>query len=220
MDGFIKAENAAFQYGQDGFQLRPATIDLFQGQIAFLKGPNGSGKSTMGKVLSGILKPGTGRVLIDGTDTKKMSLGEIGKRIGYLWQKPEYQLFAPTVIEELTFVDDVMGYCRKDSLDRAEKWLDYFDLAKHINASVYQLSRGEKQRLALATVMQKGCRYLILDEPTTGLDQERKDSLGKLLSGLREEEVGILIISHDFGFAYGLADRVFEIDDGRLFESC
>lgn len=219
LTGYIQLEEATFQYEKSSFQIKPTNLTLYNGQVVFLKGSNGSGKSTLGKLIAGIHKPKTGKVIIDGEDSLKLSLGSIGKKLGYLWQKPEHQLFTATVLEELTFIDDILGREKEKSLETARKWLKYFELDHYEDSNVYQLSRGEKQRLALATIVCRGCQYLILDEPTTGLDKRRKDMLLELLLKLKNNEnIGMLLISHDLVFANKIADRVITINQGLVIE--
>ncbi|MCL2678355.1 MAG: energy-coupling factor ABC transporter ATP-binding protein, partial [Clostridiales bacterium] len=183
---------------------------------------NGSGKSTLAKLLAGIYKPGRGQVLLMGADTRKLTLGEIGQRIGYLWQKPEQQLFAHTVLEELLFVGRIKNPKqsaeeRRAAEQAAWRWLEYFEIAHLAERSGFFLSRGEKQRLALAAVVSQGVKYLVLDEPTSGLDEKRKDALIAILRKLQiENGVGMTVISHDQKFIRALAEREILLDRGEV----
>ncbi len=177
-------------------------------------GPNGSGKTTLGKVLAGILKPTEGRAFLAGKDTRTLSLGAIGQAVGYLFQEPERQIFAPSVYEELAFVLRLQGK-PPDVIDHAvNTMLGRFDLSALRDRFPFSLSRGEKQRLALAAVLVNSPDYLILDEPTTGLDLKNKRRLGGYLEELLDAGVGMMIISHDRAFATGYATRVIELSGG------
>lgn len=219
--GYIEAKNANYAYGKstEQFSLNPVNLTLYGGEITFLTGPNGSGKSTVGKLLCGIYKPTKGAVFLDGEDTKALSLGEIGKKIGYLWQKPEMQIFAPTPLEELCFIEEIEGIKEKVRIESALHWLSLFDIEDLKDAPSHTLSRGEKQRLALAAVISRGAGYLILDEPTKGLDRHRKLQFEKLLLRLKEsQQVGMLIISHDKSFTSALADKVVTMRAGGILD--
>ncbi|MDP3387702.1 MAG: ABC transporter ATP-binding protein [Eubacteriales bacterium] len=195
--------------------LRNINISLNKSEFVSIIGPNGSGKTTLGKVVSGIIKQDSGDVFIDDKNIKDMSLPEIGRKIGYLFQNPDRQIFAPTVYEELSFA---MKY-KKTATDIIEKRvneiLNIFELSHLRDASTYSLSQGEKQRLALGAMLLNDPEYLILDEPTTGLDPKRKYELSKLLDSM-VNRVGILLISHDKAFVLKHSHRIIELYDGSI----
>ncbi len=179
-------------------------------------GPNASGKTTLGKVMAGILKPTSGRAEICGRDTREMSLGEIGRKIGYLFQEPERQIFAPTVEEELSFVMRVRGVPESEIESAVGQMLDRFHLGRLRDRFPFILSRGEKQRLALAAVLVNRPGFLVLDEPTTALDLKRQGELLDLLEELLDEGVGMVVISHDSRFVTRCASRVIELVGGEV----
>ena len=218
----ITLKQAEYQYPQNGFLLRVEELVLAPGEITFVLGENGSGKSTLAKLLAGIYKPSQGQVLLMGADTRRLTLGEIGQCIGYLWQKPEQQLFAQTVMEELLFVGRIKNPRqspeeRQAAEQEAMRRLEHFEIAHLAERSGFFLSRGEKQRLALAAVVGQGVNYLVLDEPTSGLDEKRKDALIALLRKLKEENgVGMTVISHDQKFIRVLAEREITLAGGEV----
>lgn len=179
-------------------------------------GPNGSGKTTLSKIIIGIVQYAQGTVTIDGKAVKEMTLAEIGKKIGYLFQNPDKQIFTPTVYEELSF-----SYDYNNSLDTIHKekaineMLKIFDLMKLKHKSNYFLSPGEKQRLALASILINKPEFLILDEPTTGLDYKRKEILSHLLKRY-ENQLGILLISHDIDFIKKHSHRTLLMESGCI----
>ncbi|HBH13695.1 MAG: ABC transporter related [Clostridiales bacterium 38_11] len=195
--------------------LRNINMTLNSKEFVSIIGPNGSGKTTLGKVITGIIKQDSGEIFIDNKNIKDLSLPEIGRKIGYLFQNPDRQIFASTVYEELSFA---LKY-KKTSIDIIEKRvgeiLDIFELNHLRDASTYSLSQGEKQRLAIGAILLNDPEYLILDEPTTGLDPKRKNELSKLLNSLINH-VGILLISHDKAFVLKHSDRIIELYDGSL----
>ena len=148
-----------------------------------------------------------------------MSLGQIGEKLGYLWQNPQVQLFMETVFQEMTFVDELKGLSKAESEKKAEVWLECFGLSHLKKASVYRLSGGEKQRLALAVILSQGAEYLMLDEPSKNLDEKARKNLVELLKSLRnEKQIGMLIVSHDEAFEQELADETILVEEGKLIE--
>ncbi|MDI6705721.1 MAG: ABC transporter ATP-binding protein [Bacillota bacterium] len=195
-------------------------MQLYSHQFTAITGPNGSGKTTLGKLMTGILKPSTGQVLICGKDSRAMTLGEIGSKIGYLFQNPSHQLFATSVKEEISFVLELKG-CTKEEIDRKVKnSLETFHLL-HLKESLpFKLSRGEKQRLAIAAVLINEPGFLVLDEPTTGLDMDRRKVLAGILEELRQKGIGMAVISHDQEFVKRHSDRIIKMSGGEIVEDC
>ncbi|MBV1759275.1 MAG: energy-coupling factor ABC transporter ATP-binding protein [Dethiosulfatibacter sp.] len=195
--------------------LRNINLTLYKNEFASVVGPNGSGKTTLGKIATGIIKQDSGDVFIGDKNTRDLSLPEIGRKIGYLFQNPDRQIFAPTVFEELSFA---LKYKKTPSTiveQRVNEILNIFELNQLKNASTYSLSQGEKQRLAIGAILLNDPEYLILDEPTTGLDPKRKNELSKLLNTLINH-VGILLISHDKAFVLKHSHRIIELYDGSI----
>ena len=218
----IEFRNVEYAYSSGSFTLSIESLALDMGETTFISGKSGSGKTTMSKLIAGILKPLKGEVAIMGTASDLQRLDEIGKKVGYLWQNPRQQLFAQSVLEELTFAAELkrqrMTQDEKIAMKEAALgWLEYFELAHLADKHCHNLSHGEKQRLALAAVISSGTKYLVLDEPTEGLDGRRKKMLSDLLGRLRcENSVGMCVISHDEEFAGGLKEREIALDKGRV----
>lgn len=166
--------------------------------------------------MAGIFKPQNGRVFIDNTDSQKISLGAIGKKVGYLFQNPEKQIFAPKVYEELAFPLELKGKDKEVIEKVVKEALSTFQLNHLSQAFPFTLSQGEKQRLALASIFIHEPQFLILDEPTTGLDMKRKQDLSRILQNLKAEGVGIVAISHDEDFIEKHATRIIKVVGGEV----
>lgn len=217
----ITLEQVSFAYGlKSPLVLTNIDLQLRQEEVTALVGPNGCGKTTLSKLMVGILKPAQGRVLVNGMDTKYTELSSLGKMIGYLFQEPERQLFAPTVREELSFVADLMGRKEDGARARVERLLERFQLRDLAGDFPFQLSRGEKQRLAIAAVMVNEPEYYVFDEPTTGLDELRRKDLSEIFNSFVASRIGMLIISHDKALVRRHAQRLIRLEGGRIVEDC
>ena len=192
------------------------TLKLNRSQFTALVGPNGSGKTTLGKLAIGILKPSSGKVFICGKDTTEMTLGEIGKKIGYLFQNPQRQLFALTVAEDIVFSLEWNEHDKAEIARKVTNMLELFQLEYLRNSSPFNLSHGEKERLALAGIFVNHLDYFILDEPTMALDMERKQILSDILKKISSYGIGMLVISHDQGFVNHHADRIIKMSEGEI----
>lgn len=212
----IHIEEVSFGYDQKELIIKDLSLKIRGGICTAIIGPNGGGKTTLGKLMAGILKPSKGRVLVAGMDTKDTELCRIGEKIGYLFQDPERQLFAPTVRDEIAFAMDLHGAPRSLIEAKAETILEQFQLKELERSFPFLLSRGEKQRLAIAAIMINNPPFFILDEPTTGLDLERKGILSSLVGDLLDRGVGMVVISHDLNFVKKHAWRVISIKGGEI----
>ena len=209
----IQAVNLTFEYPGTGFRLRGVNFSMQSGECAALTGPGGSGKTTLGKLLCGLLKPRSGAVLFDGEDTARWSLGRRGQRIGYLFQEPARQLFAPTALEELTFTQKLAGVPPAQAEARAMELLTRFELDGFTGRGTLTLSRGEQQRLAICGLLLNSPGALVLDEPTTGLDARRKEILAGTIREAAQGGVSVLLISHDAAFVRQNAQREMKMEE-------
>jgi len=216
-NAILKITDVNFKYPQnDEFHLEIPALSLYKGECASICGRNGCGKTTLGKMVVGLLRPASGKVLLDGEDISDWELGKIGKHIGYLFQEPGRQIFAPTVLEDVAFPLILNGMDSGAAQTLARSILARFDMQDLENATTYTLSRGEKQRLAIAGILINNPDLLILDEPTTGLDLHRKLILSDVLQQLLRDGAGVLLISHDVAFVRDLSPTVYLIEEGRL----
>ncbi len=212
----IGLEGVIYKYSRGNFELKCDKLEFPTERITLITGPNGSGKTTLSKLMCGILRPQRGRLEIFGNLANDWPLGLIGGSIGYLFQEPSRQLFATTIWREMTFVAGILGE-NCDGVDRkARELLSRFDLLHLKDRSIHNLSRGEKQRLAICTVLLNGAKFLILDEPTTGLDRKNREILYNLIDGLVAEGTGIALISHEKELIARYGKNNVKVEDGRV----
>jgi len=194
-------------------------LSIGRSEFVALIGENGCGKTTLTKLLLGILKKDFGEVKIDGKYIEKYKLHEIGNKIGYVFQNPSYQIFAPTILEELSFAMKYKGNDEEIIKLRTEDIIDKFSLGDARDVTTYNLSQGEKRRLAIGCMMMNESEFIILDEPTLGLDAELKINLMEYLCDINKQGVGIIIVSHDKEIVSKYAHRIILMKDGRTNET-
>lgn len=218
MEGYVELKDVFYTYPKSKFSIKDLNLSLKQGEITGIIGSNGSGKTTIGKIMMGIVKPAAGEIQIDGLDASNLKLSERGSKIGYAFQNPDRQLFASSVFEEITFPLEIKGMSKCEAKKKAEALLNKFDLC-HLKERVpMRLSRGEKQRLVLASILAQEPGYLILDEPSTGLDRDRRQLLYCLLKSLSHEGIGMAVITHDLQFIKKHTDRIITMSEGRVIK--
>ncbi|NLG65929.1 MAG: ATP-binding cassette domain-containing protein [Actinobacteria bacterium] len=175
--------------------------------LTAITGANGCGKTTLTKLMTGIVRPLAGRVTIDGTDIAPLSLAEIGSLVGCVFQNPTHQLFSTSVREEVSFGLRNLGLSDAQIAERVRHALTCFDLEEREDDFPLSLSHGEKQRLMLAAVLALRPAYIVLDEPTTGLDVVRRRALGVSLRQIAESNgCGVIVVSHERAFVSRYAD--------------
>lgn len=214
---FLELSQVTFSYpGKMKPTLTGINLALEKKEITAVVGPNGSGKSTLTKLMIGVLQATEGEIRLAGRPVPDYSLGEIGRRVGYVFQNPDLQLFCGTVAEEVGFGLINRGCDPEKAEERVEFYLDYFELTACRNAFPLHLSQGEKQRLAIAAVLANEPEFLILDEPTAGLDAYRKKLLEDCLKKIARLGRGMILVSHDAPFVERMAERVVTMTNGRI----
>jgi biotin transport system ATP-binding protein len=186
------------------------TLELTEPRIALI-GPNGSGKSTLARLVNGLVDAATGTVTVNGLDVARKGR-EVRRQVAFAFTDPAAQLVMPTVIEDVALS---LRHAHRDKADRnaaALRVLETFGLAELADRSVHTLSGGQRQLLALASVLATGPRILVADEPTTLLDLANSRRIGELLLGLEQQ---LVLATHDLGLA-ARCDRALLVDGGRV----
>ena len=184
------------------------------GEFVVLMGRNGSGKSTLLKQIVGLIKPGEGQVTVAGLDTRKAELDDIIKTVGYVPQHPGALLFGDTLAAELAFTRRGHAMPADPAADQA--LLERLGLGALADRNPRDLSGGEQQRAALASILAANPQIILLDEPTRGLDYAQKRSLTDLLLGLKREGRTIIMATHDVELAAACADRAVLMAEGQI----
>ncbi|RZU64619.1 biotin transport system ATP-binding protein [Microterricola gilva] len=174
-------------------------------------GANGSGKSTLARMINGLVTPDHGRVTVDGLDVSKKGR-EVRRRVGFVFTNPDNQIVMPTVAEDVAFSLRRRGLSAAESAERLAATLERFGLAGHADHAAHRLSGGQKQLLALASVLVTEPAIVVADEPTTLLDARNARLITEMLTGLDQQ---VIVVTHQLELLAGF-DRVIVIDDGRI----
>ncbi|WNY23658.1 Vitamin B12 import ATP-binding protein BtuD [Methanimicrococcus hongohii] len=210
-------KNLVHVYGNNLKALDDVSMDLYAGEIVAIVGENGSGKTTLIKHLNGLLRPTSGIIEIFNKNISEMRVPEIAKDVGLVFQNPDTMLFENTCRKEVEFGLKNIGKNESVAVSAAiSKALAEVGLLEKENVNPHYLSRGERQRLALACVLAMNQSILILDEPTTGLDLKESFEIMELLMKIRNEGKTILMVTHSPKIAEIVADRIIEMSNGKI----
>lgn len=218
----IKLENVTYQYKDS--KRRPAlshvSLEIGKGEFVGIAGHTGSGKSTLIQHFNGLMKPTKGRVLFDDKDIHEQGypLKELRGKVGLSFQYPEHQLFEVTVFEDVCFGPKNLGLEQEEMETRAKRALELVGMKeKYYEKSPFELSGGQKRRVAIAGILAMQPEYFILDEPTAGLDPIGRDSILRLLKELHEEHgITIILVTHSMEEIADYVDRILVMDEGHL----
>lgn len=221
----IKIENLTHVYmPKSPFEkkaLDNVNLVIEDGEFLALIGHTGSGKSTLIQHLNGLLEPTSGRILVDDIDitNKEAKLTEIRKKIGLVFQYPEYQLFEETIEKDIAFGPNNLGLSSEEVSRRVKKSMEMvgLDYETYKNVSPFDLSGGQKRRVAIAGVIAMEPKVLILDEPTAGLDPKGRDDILEQIKLLHEKyKMTIVLVSHSMEDVGKLAQRIVVMNKGKV----
>jgi energy-coupling factor transport system ATP-binding protein len=212
----IRLQDVRFSYRAGVDALRRMTLAFEPGEFTAIIGNNGSGKSTLMKLIVGLLKPTAGRVVVDGVDTRGAKVSSLAQKIGFIFQNPNDQLFANTVEEEITFGLRNLALPPDEIAARLEATLEQFDLTGVRAVFPRFLSRGDKQKVCIASIVAMRPRVLLLDEPTTGQDHRDSRQILDLATELNRRGMTVLLVTHDLINVAEYARRVIVLTDGEL----
>ncbi len=214
----IKVENLSYQYKNGNKVLEKLNFTIQRGEFVAVIGQNGAGKTTLLKHLNGLLKPSDGSITINGLDTSKNKTSILAKQIGFLFQNPDHQIFCSTVFEEIAFGLKKLNIQQSDIEGLVHESAKKVGIEQYKNTSPFSLSKGQRQRVALASVLALGTDILVLDEPTTGQDYSEGLEIMEMVKELNMKGKTIIMVTHDMELVARYAKRVIVLHKGTILE--
>ena len=220
----LKCEKLTYEYDAGTSMAKRAvdeiSLTIPSGQFVGIVGHTGSGKTTFVQLLDGLLKPTAGIVSLDGVDiaSKGFDRRSMRSSVGIVFQYPEYQLFEQTVIKDVSFGPKNQGLSDEDAAKEAAEALRKVGISEEMHSSSpFELSGGQRRRVAIAGVIAMRPKILILDEPTAGLDPAGREEILGLLSELHKDGMSILLVSHSMEDVARYVERILVMDKGKIF---
>ncbi len=211
----IEIQDLRFSYQEQSI-LEGINLEIKHGEFCAVIGGNGSGKSTLLKLIEGLLLPSSGKITVFGMDTQKEDLIlEIRKKIGFVFQNPENQIIASTVLEDVCFGMENLAFSREMMTKRLERILTFTGLKGLENKNPLMLSGGQKQRLAIASSIVTDPEILLLDEPLSMLDPEGQRDVFKLIVDFHKSNKTVLLVTHDMTVA-SKTNRIIFLRNGKV----
>ena len=219
----IALEDVVYTYGTgspfEQHALRGVSLEIAEGELLGIIGHTGSGKSTLVQHLNGLLRPHSGRILLDGKDiwAEPKKIRDVRFRVGMVFQYPEHQLFEDTIYKDIAFGPRNMGLSEEEIDTRVRRAAAYVGLSEELlEKSPFDLSGGEKRRAAIAGVMAMEPQVLILDEPTAGLDPRGREQILHMVREYQKSRgTTVLLVTHSMEDVARVADRVLVMDHGQ-----
>ncbi len=216
----LSAQIEKFSYADGTKALADIRMDVQQGEFCGILGANGSGKTTLLKVMDGLIRDYSGRVLLDGDEIRSLQPREIYRKVGLIFQNPDDQLFAHSVFEDVAFGPRNMGFDEAEVKRRIDAALASVEMSGYAAKQISALSYGQKKRVCIAGLLAMGHEVLLLDEPTAGLDPMGEYRMMELLARLnREDGVTIVMATHSVDLLPLFLNRLHILRGGRIVRS-
>jgi energy-coupling factor transport system ATP-binding protein len=212
----LKVENLQHVYPGGVVALRDINLEIKPAEIVGVIGQNGSGKTTLVKHFNNLLKPTSGKVFFNGTDTAPLSIQQMSKNVGYVYQNPNQQLFARSVQEELEFGPRNLGVSEEEIKERCENAVEFFGLQELRDKHPYRIGFPLRKLVGMASIYTMRPAVFILDEPTTGQDNVTTQTVYRLIRRLREDGATVICVAHDMILLAEVVDRLIVMRDSLL----
>ncbi len=212
----VKIQDLSFAYESGKEILSGINLSIKEGEFIAILGANGSGKTTLVKHFNGLLKPSSGTIFFKGQDISKEHVSQMGKRVGYVFQNPDYQIFSKTVQEEVSYGPSNFGFSAGEVTQRVSQALRTVGLQGREEQDPFAVTKGERQKIAVASIIASSPEVIIMDEPTTGLDYHDQKKMMSLLRTLNDAGHTVIIITHSIWLAAEYARRVIVMANGKI----
>lgn len=212
----IHCEGLEHTYPSGVEALKGVDLDIYQGEIVGIVGQNGSGKTTLVKHFNGLLMPTGGQIEVEEVPTAEQGVFNLGKKVGYVFQNPDHQIFSETVFDEVSYSLRLREMDDEAIKARVEEALEAVGLSGMEEADPFSMTKSGRQRVAVASVLAIKPDVLILDEPTTGLDYREQRSMMELVRAMNERGSTIIFVTHHMWVVAEYAQQVFVVKDGQI----
>lgn len=212
----ISIDNLTYGYDRERPVLKNISLEIFKGECVAIIGQNGAGKTTLAKHLNGLNKPVSGSVAVNGQDTRSQKVSALSRTVGYVFQNPDHQIFHDTVGKEVAFGLKNFRLPAAEIEERVSEALAAVGLSEHCLSYPFNLSKGQRQRVALASVLAMGTEVIVLDEPTTGQDYKESVQIMDMVRALNKKGHTVIFITHDMSLVAGYADRAVVLCAGEI----
>ena len=210
-------EHVDFAYPLGGAEVTDLNLTVYPGELVGLVGQNGAGKTTLTKLLTGLLKPRSGSVRVAGLDTREVPTSRIARQVSTLFQNPDRQICKDTVLDEIAFGLELQGIGHDEACERARRVAERFGLP--LEEAPFSLSRGQRQMVALASVVVTEPRIVVLDEPTSGLDYRECMTVMETVRDMAEHGCAVIMVCHDMEVVSDFAERIAVMAHGRILDA-
>jgi energy-coupling factor transport system ATP-binding protein len=212
----VEVQNVTFSYPSGVTALRSVSLSVASGEVVAIIGENGAGKTTLVKHINGLLRPAEGEVQVGDWDTRDRTVAQLARRVGYVFQNPDEQLFERTVRAEVAFGPRNLGQSEEEIAANVEAALALVGLEDAAGQHPYDLHISQRKLVALAATLAMQTPVVILDEPTTGQDAVGIEQLGEIVEALKDEGRTVITISHDIDFCAEHFERVVVMSQARI----
>ena len=207
-------EGVGYSYPGGGASVRALDFEVFPGEIVGIVGQNGAGKTTLTKLLNGLLKPAEGNVVVAGLNTREVPTSRIARHVSTLFQNPDRQICKDTVLDEVAFGLLLQGVSLDEASARAKATCERFGLP--LDEAPFSLSRGQRQMVALASVVVGEPQIIVLDEPTSGLDYRECMTVMETVRDMAAAGSAVVMVCHDMEVVSDFADRLVVMANGEI----
>lgn len=212
----LQLSNVSFSYQPDTWILRNVSLSVGSGEYLAIVGSNGAGKTTLTKHFNGLRRPTRGAVLVNGVDILDVETADIAQQVGYCFQNPDHQIFASTVREEVRFGLTCRGIVGAVAEERIDRILVAFGITELADANPHGLGKGQRQKVALASIVVLEPRILVIDEPTTGLDWGECQQILEIIDSICQSGTTVVAVTHDMRLVRERASRVVAMSKGQI----
>ncbi|MGJ9460028.1 energy-coupling factor ABC transporter ATP-binding protein [Oceanobacillus sp. CF4.6] len=213
---FLTLNNVTYSYPNGFTAVENVSMSFEKGELVAIIGQNGAGKTTTVKMMNGLLKPTQGDVIIDGLNTKDYTTAQISRKVGYVFQNPDDQIFHDNVKSEISFGPKNLGFSEKEIDENVMKAAELTGIVPFLDIHPYHLPYSLKKFVTIASVIAMGTETIILDEPTAGQDSIAIKKLGFIMDSLVQEGKTIITITHDMEFVVQNFERVIVMANKRV----